>query len=301
MLDENATANQQLGRAALIAHETAHMWFGDLVTMEWFDDVWLKEVFANFMAAKIVNPSFPEINHELNFLFRHHPAAYGEDRSGGSHPIQQPLDNLKDAGALYGRIIYQKAPVVMRQLEEMMGPIALRDGLRAYLHHFAYGNASWDDLIDILDKRTEADLKEWSNVWVKEAGMPVFDQTWNRSDGGVTINFKQRFASEKGSYWSEKTEVAVFGLDSIARIPFHFQAEEESAQLPIIGEPLAVLPHASALSYGYFPLDTASQSYFLENQDDTNHPTETQYSTLRLVKRFPTNRHYNQLQSHCLP
>ena len=60
LLDESATENQMLGRASLIAHETSHMWFGDLVTMRWFDDVWMKEVFANFMAAKIVNPSFPE-------------------------------------------------------------------------------------------------------------------------------------------------------------------------------------------------------------------------------------------------
>ena len=60
MLDESATQNQLLGRASVIAHETAHMWFGDLVTMSWFNDVWMKEVFANFMAAKIVNPSFPE-------------------------------------------------------------------------------------------------------------------------------------------------------------------------------------------------------------------------------------------------
>ena len=60
MLDESATQNQLLGRASVIAHETAHMWFGDLVTMRWFNDVWMKEVFANFMAAKIVNPSFPD-------------------------------------------------------------------------------------------------------------------------------------------------------------------------------------------------------------------------------------------------
>ena len=60
MLDESATQNQLLGRASVISHETAHMWFGDLVTMRWFNDVWMKEVFANFMAAKIVNPSFPE-------------------------------------------------------------------------------------------------------------------------------------------------------------------------------------------------------------------------------------------------
>ena len=74
LLDESATQNQYLGRASVIAHETAHMWFGDLVTMQWFNDVWMKEVFANFMAAKIVNPSFPEVNHELRFLLSHYPA-----------------------------------------------------------------------------------------------------------------------------------------------------------------------------------------------------------------------------------
>ena len=93
------------------------MWFGDLVTMRWFDDVWMKEVFANFMAAKIVNPSFPEINHELRFLYSHYPAAYDVDRTAGTNAIRQPLDNLNEAGSLYGAIIYQKAPIVMRQLE----------------------------------------------------------------------------------------------------------------------------------------------------------------------------------------
>src|SRR3989304_4799107 len=73
LLDESATQNQILGRASVIAHETAHMWFGDLVTMRWFNDVWMKEVFANFMAAKIVNPSFPEINHDLRFFLAHYP------------------------------------------------------------------------------------------------------------------------------------------------------------------------------------------------------------------------------------
>ena len=158
MLDESATQNQLLERASVIAHETSHMWFGDLVTMRWFDDVWMKEVFANFMAAKIVNPSFPELNHELRFLLAHHPAAYQVDRTSGTNPIRQPLANLDDAGQLYGAIIYQKAPVVMRQLELIVGENAFRDGLREYLKQYAYGNATWGDLIRILDARTKQDL-----------------------------------------------------------------------------------------------------------------------------------------------
>ena len=86
LLDESATQNQMLDRASLIAHETSHMWFGDLVTMQWFNDVWMKEVFANFMAGKIVNPSFPQVNHDLRFLLANYPAAYQVDRTAGLEP-----------------------------------------------------------------------------------------------------------------------------------------------------------------------------------------------------------------------
>ncbi|MDA1291306.1 MAG: M1 family aminopeptidase, partial [Proteobacteria bacterium] len=174
-LDETATQNQMLGRASLIAHETAHMWFGDLVTMNWFDDVWTKEVFANFMAAKIVNPSFPEVDHELRFLTAHHPTAYSVDRTDGANPIRQRLENLRFAGTLYGAIIYQKAPIVMRHLENRVGEELFRDGMREYLSTYAYGNATWPDLIAILDERSEQDLATWSQVWVEEADRPLIN------------------------------------------------------------------------------------------------------------------------------
>src|SRR4029077_20450436 len=187
LLDESATQNQLLGRASTISHETAHMWFGDLVTMRWFNDVWMKEVFANFMAAKIVNPSFPAVNHDLRFLLDNYPAAYAVDRTAGTtavpqqradpvqrpagpNAIRQPLANLSEAGTLYGAIIYQKAPIVMRQLELLVGPDVLRDGLRDYLTTHAFENASWTDLIDLLDNRTPLDLAAWSRAWVTEAG-----------------------------------------------------------------------------------------------------------------------------------
>jgi len=167
-LDPSATRNQVLGRASVIAHETAHMWFGDLVTMRWFSDVWMKEVFANFMAAKIVAPSFPDVNHDLRFLLAHHPAAYGVDRTAGANPIRQELGNLREAGSLYGAIIYQKAPIVMRQLERLVGDSTFREGLRRYLSRYRFGNAGWPDLIAILDPLTAEDLASWSKAWVEE-------------------------------------------------------------------------------------------------------------------------------------
>jgi aminopeptidase N len=176
-LDPSATQAQYLARASLISHETAHMWFGDLVTMRWFNDVWLKEVFANFMAAKMVNPSFPELNHELRFFLNHYRAAYNVDRTAGTNAIRQPLANLNEAGTLYGPIIYQKAPIVMRQLEEMLGEAGFRDAVREYLRQYAFGNATWDELIAILDRRTREDLVAFSRVWIDTPGRPRVRRT----------------------------------------------------------------------------------------------------------------------------
>jgi aminopeptidase N len=119
-----------------------------------------------------VHPSFPEIDHELRFLVAHYPAAYAVDRSAGTHPIRRELRNLLEAGSLYGAIIYRKAPIVMRDLERRMGEERFRDGVREYLSAHRFGNASWRDLIAILDRRTDEDLAAWSRTWVEGAGMP---------------------------------------------------------------------------------------------------------------------------------
>lgn len=178
LLDENAPLSRKISKATLIAHETAHMWFGNLVTMQWFDDVWLKEVFAGFIADKIIEAQFPEENHKLQFVLSHYPRAYNIDRSQGTHPIKQPLDNLKMAGTLYGRIIYNKAPIVFEQLEKIMQPPAFRAAVQEYLHTFAHGNADWDDLVRIFDKHSHEDITRWSNAWVYGEGMPIISYHW---------------------------------------------------------------------------------------------------------------------------
>lgn len=268
MLETDASRARQLRRARLIAHETAHMWFGNLVTMAWFNDVWLKEVFANFMAAKIVNPSFPDINHDLNFVWSHLPSAFSEDRSRGSHPIQQELDNLKNAGTLYGRIIYQKAPVVMRQLEARLGEERFRDGLREYLQRHAYGNATWDDLITILDRLTGEDLSRWSTVWVKRAGMPTYRLAYQRGGRQIkTVELVADQATEDGLYWSQETEVAMlYGPDSYRKWPLSISGKRSTLAFPEpTRTPVVILPNASPMSYGYFALDRAGRQYLLDN------------------------------------
>src|SRR6266446_6947245 len=132
----------------------------------------MKEVFANFMAAKIVDPAFPNINHDLRFLVAYYPSAYSVDRTAGTHPIRQELANLDEAGSLYGPIIYDKAPIVMRQLERILGADRMQHGLQAYLKKYEFGNATWLDLVSIFNEHSKVDITAWSHAWVEEAGRP---------------------------------------------------------------------------------------------------------------------------------
>lgn len=181
LLDETPSVNQLLSRANLIAHEVSHQWFGNLVTMNWFNDVWLKEVFAGLMADKIVNPQYPKINHQLSFILSHYPRAYSVDRTSGANPIRQNLNNMLLAGTLYGDIIYHKAPIALQQLELMLGPEKFREGLQLYLKKYAYSNAGWPELIDIFDSLSDQDISAWNKMWIETPGMPVVNYEINNS------------------------------------------------------------------------------------------------------------------------
>ena len=266
LLDESATQNQIIGRASLIAHETSHQWFGDLVTMAWFDDVWTKEVFANFMAAKIVQPSFPDLNHDLRFFLAHHNTAYGVDRTPGANAVRQPLENLREAGTLYGAIIYQKAPIVMRQLELLVGEEAFRDGMREYLTEFAHSNATWPDLIAILDDLSDEDLADWSRVWVEEPGRPTVSTELTLADGRVTeLRISQSDPAGEGRVWPQTMEITLSAGGTLSTLPVHLDGEPL-----LLGDwvgrdaPDFVLPNGGGFEYGHFHLDAGSRQHLIE-------------------------------------
>jgi aminopeptidase N len=271
MLDESATQNQLLDRASVIAHETSHMWFGDLVTMRWFDDVWTKEVMANFMAAKIVNPSFPEVNHDLRFLLAHYPSAYEIDRTEGSNPIRQRLGNLNEAGSLYGAIIYDKAPIVMRQLEMTLGETEFRDGLREYLKRYAFGNATWPELVQILDARTPENLAAWSRTWVEQRGRPVFT-TRLETTGAGTIGELTLVMSDpmgRGLVWPERLSVTLGYANQRRELPL--SVTSRMSRVPAargLQRPLYVLPNGRGLGYGLFLLDEGSLRYLADHLEE---------------------------------
>lgn len=259
-LDHSATEIQQLSRAKVIAHETAHMWFGDMVTMDWFNDVWMKEVFANFMADKIINPAFPQIDHSLNFFRSHYPAAYAEDRTQGTNPIRQPLNNLKNAGSLYGNIIYHKAPIMMRQLETVVGAEAFRKGIRAYMSTYAYGNATWPDLVNLLDQETSIDLNNWTDIWVNQSGRPVLKAQVVYAAGNIQqLTISQHAEDGSAKLWPQAFQIALVYEDHVDHIPVAIENQEVQITAAIgKPKPKAILYNSDGFGYGIFPIDTTS-------------------------------------------
>jgi aminopeptidase N len=257
-LDKNATQNQQLGRAKLIAHETAHMWFGDLVTMRWFNDVWMKEVFANFMADKIINPEFPEINHTLSFMMTHYPSAYSEDRTKGTNSIRQYLANLKDAGSLYGRIIYNKAPIMMRQLEFLLGEELFQKGIQEYIKTYKNSNADWEELVSILDKNFTGDLKSWSDVWVNSSGRPIFYEEIELNEKGNVTKFIIHQKAEDGSnkIWTQSFSITLLderGYEKTINLKNIGKSSDISSAVKDF-KPEQIIYNSDGFGYGVFPI-----------------------------------------------
>lgn len=280
LLDPSATRERQLARADVIAHETSHIWFGDLWTMRWFDDVWLKEALANFTAAKIVNPRFPDLDHDLRFLHANYPSAYDVDRTAGANAIRQPLDNLKEAGSLYGAIIYLKSPIVLRQLGMLIGEQTLRDALCEFLAKYRFSNASWEDLLDLLASHTALDLHAWSRAWIDGTGRPVVRADVSSGNGLAHLNLhSMNAAAPDGALagtprqkWPQRLEVGLGYGKWVEHISMALDGRADVATVVGYPPPDWVLPNGRGIGYGEFRLDEGSLRWLLQNLTDVPDP-----------------------------
>ena len=250
-LEKNATQEEELYRTELIAHEIAHLWFGDLVSLKWFGDVWTKEVLANFMASKITRRQYKGIDHDLNFLKTFQNAAIAIDRTDGTHAIAQELNNLNHASLLYDNIIYDKAPVMMRMMEQVMGAPAMQNGLNRFLIDHQFDNASWDDLIKALDKAApSADVKKFSDIWVKQKGMPDIHTSYK--DGQIVVT--QSDPLHRSIFWPQQFEVKViYDLTESQTLTVDMQKPTMTFKVP--GRPSYIIPNSNGKGYGRFTLD----------------------------------------------
>jgi aminopeptidase N len=270
---EPPTLNQRLGRRATIYHEVAHHWFGDDVTMRWFDDLWLKEGFATYMAAKMQDiEGLP--NPWMSFYLRNKPAAYDVDQTSGTTPVWQQLANLDQAKSNYGAIVYNKAPGILKQLNYLVGDTAFRAGLHEFLLSHAYGNATWQDLLASIGGAAHRDLTGWGRQYILRPGMPVLEQRVEKKNGTVSRLVLVQHPAQKLSgrgVWPMRTEVVLWSAGAKpVSIPVEIRAETTVVAAARGRHADFVFANANDNAYGLVMLDPGSTEYLSAHIGEVN-------------------------------
>ncbi len=283
-LSKSATINNRISRVKLIAHETAHMWFGDYITMSWFNDVWTKEVFANFFAAKITAPLFPELD-EKQTMLNYFSAAYSEDRTIGGTSIKQELDNMQYAGLIYNSIIYNKSPIVLNMIYEMLGEDQFQNAVREALNTYSYDCATWEQWVEIFDKHSDKNITEWAYNWMYKSGMPQI--SYNLNDNKLTIY--QEDNKDRGLIWEQKLNFAAIS-QSGEREEKTVNLTEQSGEIEFSFTPKYIQPNNDGNGYGFFKMDRASIEYTISNFKNLNSATQKRMALINLYDNLLQNR-----------
>ncbi len=271
-------------RNTLVLHETCHQWFGDLVTMKWFDDLWLKEGFAQYMAYKALAQLEPASEPWKHFYEDIKPLAYGIDETQGTTPIFQVIPNLKDAKSAYGAIVYQKAPAVLKQLNFKLGEDNFRSGLRLYLKHHAYANAQWGDLVAAFEATGKQDVKSWADAWILHRGMPQVDVSWTCSQGNLqSLTLRQKDVLPDGLVWPITNKVHLSELGSPDLTVRLSWSTAEYTDTTFAGKPCPawVFANDGDEAYGRFLVDPVSEPAVTRLLRGLDPPATPEYALLR--------------------
>jgi aminopeptidase N len=277
------THSDRIGRDLLTLHELTHQWFGDFTTMRWFDDLWLKEGFAQYMAYRALSQIKPDEHVWQRFYLSIKPAAYAIDSTLGTTPIYQNIDNLENAKSAYGAIVYSKAPGLLRQLAFIVGDEHFRDGLRIYLKEHQYGNAEWSDLVKSLERASGRSLTDWAEAWIHRRGMPQVDVSWSCDEWSnrgtatapqpagdlVKLTLSQHDVLNEGGVWPMSLQILLSYKDAP---PVRLRAELNGPATEVRAAkgkpcPQFVFANDEDYAYGRFLLDEQSQKVAVRDLD----------------------------------
>ncbi|MBI1970281.1 M1 family metallopeptidase [Candidatus Woesearchaeota archaeon] len=228
--------------AITIAHELVHQWFGNLVTMKWWNDLWLNESFADWMSYKAVEAHYPELDPWASFLSRSASEAFDLDALHTSHPINVDVRTPRDVDEVFDAISYSKGGMVLRMLEAYLDENAFRQGLRNYLTLYKYGNAAGDDLWRALEKESGKPILAIARSWINQIGFPVVEV---KADGPKLFLRQRRFlySPDKKKERSTKAKMS----KGIWDIPLVYTVDGSSQRLIMdSASATAVLPRPSA-------------------------------------------------------
>lgn len=249
-LGKKPSKEDLMKRTELIAHETAHVWFGNITAI---DEPWAKEVLANFMASKITSSLYKKNEFEINFMNTYMRNAMSLDRTEGSHPIAGEVGNPHDPIWMYDHINYSKAPVMMRMLEDEMGAAAMQQGLQQCIKEHYQGHISWNQIVEILDKQAPAaGVRQFCDVWVNQKGMPIIKTSFKNGD----VIVSQTDPYGRGLCWRQKFELKVISnLGQAHTIQVDMQQPTMTFKQKGGVAPGFIIPNQDGRGYGRFTLD----------------------------------------------
>src|SRR5437867_2426082 len=198
--DKDTSTSTKKSIAEVIAHEIAHMWFGDLVTMKWWDDLWLNESFATCMAYKVVDWAYPQWKIWQDFVKNSTGGSMARDALNSTHPIEAKVRSPEEIEELFDEISYGKGASILRMIEAYIGPDNFKNGVAQYLQKFRYSNASGHDLWSSLQEASGTDVSRIMEGWISQEGFPVIKASLA---GSRLVLEQERFLLTGGS--SEQT------------------------------------------------------------------------------------------------
>ena len=266
------TEAQLESRANTILHELAHMWFGDLVTMKWWNDLWLNESFAEFMSHLALAEATKYTEGWTGFMVRK-DWGLKQDQLPTTHPITAEIRDLADVEVNFDGITYAKGASVLRQLVSYVGRDAFFAGLHEYLTAHSYANATLADLLGELEKASGRDLAAWSKVWLEEAGVTLLRPSVETDEEGriTRLSIEQEAFSEGASLRPHRLAVAGYSLDgeSLQRV-FHEELDVDGASTDVpsaegVARPDFILVNDGDLAYAKIRLDEDSLAFAVAN------------------------------------
>ena len=264
-------------RAITILHELAHMWFGDLVTMRWWNDLWLNESFAEFMStlAAAQNTEFTSSWTTFNILEK--TWAYRQDQLPSTHPIVAQINDLEDVQVNFDGITYAKGASVLRQLVAWVGQKEFMAGVRSYFEKHAWGNTELPDLMRELEAASGRDLSEWTKLWLETAGVNTLRAQIGTDDNGVITDFAilQSAVEAYPTIRPHRLAVGFYDLDANGALVRVHREELDiagpSTSVPaLVGlkRPALVLVNDDDLAYAKIRLDEQSLATATEHLKD---------------------------------
>jgi alanyl aminopeptidase len=261
LFDEHPSVSQQRRFANVHAHELAHQWFGNLVTMPWWDDIWLNESFATWMASKTVqqwNPGF-EVDREI---IRGGHWVMGSDIYTDSRRIREPVESNDDIANAFDGISYSKGSAVLQMLESTITPEVFRKGIQHYLQQYAWGNATAQNLMDALaDAAGNQQVARFADSFLNQPGVPLFKLDWHCDEGKLELNFQQQRYLPVGSTlspdqkWITPVCLTLIENDQSRRLCHTVSEYRQSFTDSVAQCPSAIMPNNNGSGYYRWTLD----------------------------------------------